>query len=95
MLDPALVGGPVLGAVKDGGSFVNVYPPLAPEAERGITVGSVAVQSNGAQLAELAGLVEQGRLSLRVAQTFPFEEAARAHEVLGKGGVRGRLVLVP
>jgi NADPH:quinone reductase-like Zn-dependent oxidoreductase len=95
VLDTALVGGPVLGAVKEGGSFVNVYAPLAPEAERDITIGSVFVQSNGAQLAELVGLVEQGKLSLRVAQTFSFAEAAQAHEVLGKGGVRGRIVLVP
>jgi NADPH:quinone reductase-like Zn-dependent oxidoreductase len=95
LFDTALVGAPALGAVRDGGSFVNVYAPLAPEAERDIAVAGVFVQSNGAQLAELVKLAEQGKLSLRVAQTYPFEEAARAHEALAKGGVRGRLVLVP
>lgn len=95
VLDTALVGAPVLGAVKDGGAFVNVYAPLAPESERGISVNSVFVKSDGTRLAELVQLVDKGALTLRVAQTYPFEEAARAHEALAKGGVRGRLVLVP
>jgi NADPH:quinone reductase-like Zn-dependent oxidoreductase len=30
---------------------------------------------------------------LRVARTFPGEQAAEAHRLLAKGGVRGRLVL--
>ena len=37
----------------------------------------------------------RGGLTARVAGTYPFEEAVRAHERLAKGGVRGRLVLVP
>ena len=79
-----------IGAIRDGGVFVNVFGPLAPPAERGIDVGSVAVHSDGAQLGELTTLVEQGRLTLRVAQTCPFEEAAAAHATLRQG-----LVLVP
>ena len=35
------------------------------------------------------------RLTLRVADTYPLAEAAKAHERLQAGGVRGRLVLVP
>src|SRR3954465_12784795 len=37
--------------------------------------------------------VEDGVLTLRVARTFPVEEAAEAHRMLEAGGVRGRLVL--
>jgi NADPH:quinone reductase len=37
--------------------------------------------------------VEDGVLTLRVARTFPAEQAAEAHRVLEAGGVRGRLVL--
>jgi NADPH2:quinone reductase len=32
---------------------------------------------------------------LRVADTYPLADAARAHERLQAGGVRGRIVLVP
>jgi NADPH:quinone reductase-like Zn-dependent oxidoreductase len=30
-----------------------------------------------------------------VAATYPLEQAAAAHERLARGGVRGRLVLIP
>lgn len=36
-----------------------------------------------------------GALMLRVAETFPLEEAAKAHARLAEGGVRGGLVLIP
>ncbi|NHC14728.1 zinc-binding dehydrogenase, partial [Motilibacter deserti] len=38
-------------------------------------------------------LVEQGRLTLRVAATYPVQQVAEAHRRLEAGGVRGRLVL--
>jgi NADPH:quinone reductase-like Zn-dependent oxidoreductase len=43
----------------------------------------------------LVALAEQGKLTLRVAQTYPLQDVALAHARLEKGGVRGRLVLVP
>ncbi|MFJ6198874.1 zinc-binding dehydrogenase [Micromonospora sp. NPDC092111] len=53
------------------------------------------VYADGPRLAELAALVDAGRLTPEVADTLPLEEVARAHERLAAGGVRGRLVLVP
>ncbi|PPJ31611.1 hypothetical protein C5E45_27260 [Nocardia nova] len=35
----------------------------------------------------------EGALTLRVARTFPAEQAEQAHELLEAGGVRGRIVL--
>jgi NADPH:quinone reductase len=90
VFDPALVGAPVLGAVRDGGVFVNAAKRVAPPAERGIRVDGVMVHSDGRQLAEL---VEQN-LTLRVAETLPLTDVAEAHVKLAKGGVRGRVVLV-
>ena len=40
-----------------------------------------------------AGRLEDGVLTLRVAQALPAEEAAEAHRLLERGGIRGRLVL--
>lgn len=51
--------------------------------------------ADGARLAELAGLVDEGVLTLRVAETYALDEAAKAHARLAQGGVRGRLVLIP
>ncbi|MFE9567380.1 NADP-dependent oxidoreductase [Streptomyces sp. NPDC006692] len=95
VLDTAVLGGPALAAVRDGGAYTGVFGPAAPESERGIRVDAVSVQSNADQLAELVFLAESGALTLRVARTFGFDEAAEAHALFGKGGTRGRLVLVP
>ena len=48
---------------------------------------------NQAALEQLARLVAGGRLTLRVARTFPPEEAASAQETLAAGGTRGRLLI--
>jgi NADPH:quinone reductase-like Zn-dependent oxidoreductase len=45
------------------------------------------------KLDELRLLTEEGKLTLRVARTYPAAEAVEAHRALEAGGVRGRLVL--
>jgi NADPH:quinone reductase-like Zn-dependent oxidoreductase len=95
VVDAASLGAAVLPAVRDGGRFAAVLAPAAPEAERGITVETVQQAPDGKRLAALVSEVDAGRLSLRVAETLPLADAAAAHERFGKGGVRGRLVLVP
>ena len=86
----------VLGAVRDGGAYVNIAPMLGPVAtERGIRALDQFVHNDGARLAELAQLVDAGQLTLRVADTFPLAEVAAAHELAAKDGLRGRVVLVP
>jgi NADPH2:quinone reductase len=95
VLDTASVGAPALAAVRDGGTYVGVARSAAPAAERGIRVDTVSVHSDGQLLRDLVNLVDTDRLTLRVADTFPFEEAAAAHTLLAGRGVRGRPVLLP
>ena len=45
-------------------------------------------------LAEIGDLIESGRFSLQVAQTFPLAEIAAAHRVSEEGHARGKLVLL-
>ena len=45
-------------------------------------------------LGEIGELIESGRFSLPVAQTFPLAEIAEAHRVSEDGHVRGKLVLL-
>ncbi len=45
-------------------------------------------------LGEIGELIESGRFSLPVAQTFPLTEIAEAHRVSENGHVRGKLVLL-
>jgi NADPH:quinone reductase-like Zn-dependent oxidoreductase len=46
-------------------------------------------------LVTLLDLLKQGRIKPLIAQRLPLEEARRAHEMLGEGGVFGKIVLLP
>jgi NADPH:quinone reductase len=95
VVDAALIGRPVLAAIKDGGRLIAVRP-FPGESERSVTITPVFVLDylhEAAKLAELARLARHGTLTLRVAQEVPAAEAARAHRQLEAGGTRGRLVL--
>jgi NADPH:quinone reductase-like Zn-dependent oxidoreductase len=46
-------------------------------------------------LVTLLDLLKQGKLKPLIAHRFPLNEARRAHEILGEGGVLGKIVLEP
>lgn len=84
-----------VGAVKDGGAFVSVRG-WTGTGERGIAFHQTGVRNydHRADLLDvLRRQVESGTVTLRVAATFPAEQAAEAHRRLEARGVRGRLVL--
>jgi NADPH:quinone reductase-like Zn-dependent oxidoreductase len=95
IVDAAVIGEPILPAIKDGGGMA-VVRGWQGETQRGITVYPVQVSryvENQDALANLGKLVEQGKLTLRVQETFPAERAAEAHRKMEAGGIRGRLVV--
>ncbi|WP_405498066.1 NADP-dependent oxidoreductase [Streptomyces sp. NBC_00096] len=93
VVDAAVLGEPALAFVRDGGAYVGLRPGAAPAAGRGVRVAEQEVAADGAHLARLVSLVDAGELTLRVAETYPLEEAAKAHARLAEGGTRGRIVL--
>jgi NADPH2:quinone reductase len=96
VIDAANLRLAILGAVREGGKYVTLTPALgAIETEADVQVLVQMARRDAAVLAELARLVDAGELTLRVAETFPLDQAAAAHELSAKGGVRGRIVLVP
>ncbi|MFE9772200.1 NADP-dependent oxidoreductase [Streptomyces sp. NPDC005931] len=95
VLDAAVLGEAAQAWVRDGGAYAGVIPQAAPAPVRGVRTGAVEVSADGARLAELVRLVDEGALTLRVAETYALDDAAKAHARLAEGGVRGRLVLVP
>jgi D-arabinose 1-dehydrogenase-like Zn-dependent alcohol dehydrogenase len=90
VIDAASVGVPALDAVRGGGAFVAVLGG-APVPLRGIRVVNVWIRADGPRLSALA----RAGLRLRVADTLALDEVAQAHRRVEKGGLRGRLVLVP
>src|SRR5215472_14367076 len=96
LIDAAVLDGAVLPAIRDGGKLATVRGFAGP-SERGITIEPVRVTSyvhNHDALDRLGRLVADGRLTLRVAETFLPERAADAQNKLAGGGTRGRLVIV-
>jgi NADPH:quinone reductase-like Zn-dependent oxidoreductase len=97
LVDAALLGARAVDAVRDAGRVVSLrgYDGGA-EAHRGITFHPVYVRNYAHErekLDQLRAQAEDGTLALRVARTFPVEQASEAHRLLEAGGVRGRLVL--
>jgi NADPH:quinone reductase-like Zn-dependent oxidoreductase len=95
LVDGALMDDAVIDAVRDGGRVVTVRGYRGTEA-RGVTFHPVFVREYARErgkLEELRQLVEDGRVTLRVAGTFQPEDAAEAHRLLEAGGVRGRMVI--
>jgi NADPH2:quinone reductase len=96
LADAALLGGSILPVVRDGGAVATLrgYPG---DGQRGLRVTSPVVSTYAEEwenLDDLRRLAEEGKLTLRVADTYPAEQAAEAHRRFEAGGVRGRLVLV-
>src|SRR5689334_16492707 len=95
LADGAVMDALVLPAVRDGGRVVTVRGYRGDGQDR-VTVVPVLVRRVAQDRAALDRLREQAErrvVTLRVARTFPAEQAGEAHRLLARGGVRGRLVL--
>ena len=95
LADGAVQNELAVGAVRDGGAFASVRG-WAGNAERGITFHRTMVRNYDHRsdlLDQLRKQAEAGLVTLRVAATYPMEEAAEAHRRLEAGGTRGRCVI--
>ena len=64
-------------AVRDGGRLATIAADL-PAAERDITMRAVVVAPDGRRLARLVQLLDEGLLTVSVADRFPLERAGAA-----------------
>ncbi|MFJ2783330.1 zinc-binding dehydrogenase [Streptomyces sp. NPDC093249] len=94
IFDAALIGDPLLPALKDGGVFVTASGERAPVAERDITVKAVQAVPDGARLKGMLERVAARELATRIADVLPLEEAAEAHRRAEAGHRPGRIVLL-
>src|SRR5258705_4244507 len=81
--------------LKKGGNLVSlVQPPSEEKAkEFGVRAVFVGVQANGEQLAEIAKIIDSGKLAPVIDRILPLSEAGRAHELSQSGHIRGKIVL--
>ncbi|WP_431876361.1 NADP-dependent oxidoreductase [Amycolatopsis sacchari] len=100
----ALAPGGVDAAVDFvGGDAVDVSLGLGVKPERVVSIANpeadakgghwVWVRPDGAELADLARLIEDGKVTVPVERTFPLAEAAEAWRLNQQGRTRGKIVL--
>ncbi|SDV47355.1 NADP-dependent oxidoreductase [Chitinasiproducens palmae] len=89
--------GRFLRTLKRGGALFPIFPlgfAAGDEAkQRGVTVSATQVRSSGAQLAELAHLLDSGKIRVAIDSTFALADAQAAHERAARGHIRGKIVL--
>lgn len=95
------VGGPASGrflpTLKRGGALFPIFPlgfSGAEEAEKlGVIVSTTQVRSSGAQLEQLASLLDSGVIRVAIDSAFALQDANKAHERAAQGHIRGKIVL--
>jgi len=91
-----------------GGDYVRIALDLGVEPARIDTivnfaaVATLGVQAQGnaagasaAVLADLAGLIAAHRLEVPIAASFPLSQVSDAYRMLERGGILGKIVLIP
>jgi len=81
--------------LKKGGNLVSLVQPPSEEKAKELGVRAVFVggQPNGAQLAEIAKIIDSGKLAPIIDRILPLSEARRAHELSRSGHTRGKIAL--
>ena len=85
---------PELMELAGGAGHVVTLADFAGAREHGVRFSSGDAGRAVHALGEIGELIESGRFSLPVAQTFPLAEVAQAHRAGEQGHARGKLVLL-
>ncbi|MEU3722377.1 NADP-dependent oxidoreductase [Streptomyces sp. NPDC031705] len=83
-----------LKVLKPGGHLVTLpSPDDVPADAEGVHTGWTLVEPDFRGLAEIAALVEEGRLRPVIDTVLPLAQAAQAHEIGERGRTTGKIVL--
>ena len=82
------------GIIKKGGTLVSTVGADPKEAEaHGVIAKSFMLNSNGARLQQMAGLVDEGKLKVIIEKEFPLTEIKAAHELSEGGHSVGKIIV--
>ena len=81
--------------LKKGGNLVSLVQPPSEEKAKalGVRAAFVASHPSGARLAEIAKLIDSGKLAPVIDRILPLSEVRRAHELSQSGHTHGKIVL--
>ncbi|WP_326769466.1 NADP-dependent oxidoreductase [Streptomyces sp. NBC_01591] len=98
VFDSTAQGDLSLSVLRPGGVLISIVehadPTLAVRVEAaGRRFAGISVEPDYAALEAIADLVDAGLIRPHVEETFPLEEAGKAHELVASGHVQGKIVL--
>jgi NADPH:quinone reductase-like Zn-dependent oxidoreductase len=82
--------------LKRGGTLVSTLtdPSQDKAREFGVRALRYTVEADGNELAEIAGLVEAGKIKVHISKTYPLQDASQALATVEQGHSVGKVVLV-
>lgn len=95
-----LIGGETqarsFAVLKPGGALISTLqePDKQKAKEKNLRTAHYMAEANGSQLAEIARLIEDGKIKPQVTARFPLDRAAKAQDMLEKEHPRGKIVLM-
>ncbi len=81
--------------VKPGGRLITTLdePDQQKAKAHNISAARFTAQSDGADLAQIAALIKDGKVKPHLAKTFALNQAGEAQTQLKQGGIAGKIVL--
>ncbi len=83
--------------LKEGGKLVSIAEPPDEDIarENGIVAGFLWLEENGKQLAEIAELLEEGKIKPTIGHTFPLTEEGlqKAHQLSETHHAKGKIII--
>jgi NADPH:quinone reductase-like Zn-dependent oxidoreductase len=76
-------------------SRIDTIANFAAVQEYGVKAEGSAAGASAAVLAELAGLIDAGKLEVPIAASFPLDQVRDAYRLLEEGHTLGKIVLIP
>ena len=81
--------------LKSGGILVSLVQPPSPElaTKYGVRAQFYGGHASSSDLAEIATLIDEGKVKTIVETVLPLAEVRRAHELSETGHARGKIIL--
>jgi NADPH:quinone reductase-like Zn-dependent oxidoreductase len=86
--------------LRPGGTVICIPSGTSPDIRekamvKGLTGDHFRVQSNGADMNEIASLLERGLVKSYISGTYSFDEIQAAHLQMETGKTKGKIVVIP
>ena len=87
-----------LNVLKPGGTLISIVGGVKENlasvvSEKNIKAKNYLVHSSGEDMAQIARMLEQGKLRSTVSHQFAFTEMAKAHQQIETGKTKGKVVV--